>query len=82
MKNLEQFSTDELEEELRRREEEEKPKQIAAPDLTKLRKICQEYIDSLARDKYVDGDLDHYIFEAAMETVFGKNVWDWINDQE
>lgn len=25
------------------------------------------------------GDLDHYIYEAAMEAVYGPRVWDYIN---
>ena len=58
-----------------------KPKQVErdVDRAARLRRLCQEYIDQLAEDDYVDDDLEHYIFEAAMELAFGKGVWKWIN---
>ncbi len=44
---------------------------------TNLRELCKEYLD-LGMMNYPpdnDGDLKHYIFEAAMEFVYGKDVW-------
>ena len=80
---IKDLSTEELKAELLRRENEEKasakPKAISDPPFTNLRKMCQDYIDGLANDGYVDDDLDHYIFETAMTTLYGDDVWKWIN---
>jgi len=85
MYNIEAISDEELQAELNRREEEkrksEKPQQLAIVDPDPLRKMCQEYIDELDKSGYVDDDFDHYIYEAAMTMVFGKDVWMWINKQ-
>lgn len=61
----------------------EKPKQLESVDITELRDICQEYLDFIDNDEeyHEDNDNDHYIFEKAMETVFGKKVWDFINSR-
>lgn len=64
----------------------EKPKQLSDKeiDLTELRNICQGYIDFIDNDKeyYEDNDNDHYIFEKAMTTIFGKDVFDWMNKRQ
>lgn len=60
-------------------DEQKKPTQIEDPDFTPLAKICQEYLDALERDEYVSDDLVNYVFERAMECLFGKEVWSWIN---
>jgi len=53
-------------------------------DLTKLKKICQKYIDFIDDDEeyYYDSDYEHYIFEAAIEAIFGENIWDFINNRQ
>jgi hypothetical protein len=59
---------------------EPKPVQLNEVNLVMLRSICQEYIDELESDnEYIDDDFEHYIFETAMKTVFGKDVFKWIN---
>ena len=37
--------------------------------------MCKEYYDTDCAEGYIDEDLVHYIFEAAMEACFGKDVW-------
>ena len=51
--------------------------------LLRLREICQEYLDFVDDDKeyHEDNDYDIYIFEAAMQTIFGEGVWDFINNR-
>lgn len=82
---LSHISDEELKAELARRTAEakaaEKPQQISNPDLTNLRRNCQEYIDALDRNGYVDEDWDNYIYEEAMKAIFGKDVFEWINKQ-
>lgn len=52
--------------------------ELIEPDIKPLQKICQAYVKALVKDRYV-GDIEHYVFEIAMETVFGENVWLFIN---
>ena len=59
-----------------------KPKPVAMPNLEKLRKITQEYIDFIgSKDYHEDNDYDHYIFEEAINTMFGEEAWEWINNK-
>jgi len=53
-------------------------------NIEKLKKTCQEYINFVAdRERYYeDNDYEHSIFERAMETIFGKEVWEFINFME
>jgi hypothetical protein len=61
----------------------EKPKILETPDISRLVKICQEYMDFVDNDEeyYEDNDYDHYIFETAMSTLFGERVFDFINER-
>lgn len=82
---FENATSEELQKELDRRRAEEdearKPKTLSSINTSALQKICCEYIDDLASDGYVDEDYEQYIFEAAMEAVFGKDVWKFTNDK-
>ncbi len=60
-------------------DEEGKPELLPEPDFAQVIKLCQSYIDQLDKEKYVDDDLEHYIFEAAIAACFGKDVWKWVN---
>ena len=44
-----------------------------------VEQYCQSYIDQLAEDEpYADDRIRQYVFEAAMEALYGKGVWEWI----
>ena len=77
------FTIEELEEQLKllKKQKERKPKLIVDPDIHKLGNICEEYIDTVGTEDF-DDDLEHYIFEEAMETFYGKSIWDYINNNE
>ncbi len=83
---LDNISTEVLQKVLDQRRETEqellKPKQLKSPNIEPLQEICQEYIDELEKDGYINEDYDHYIFESAMETIFGKDVWKFINSYD
>ena len=50
-------------------------------DLTSLRAECQEYIDSIADGSYhEDNDTAHYIFESALKAIYGKDIFNYINE--
>jgi hypothetical protein len=62
----------------------EKPKVLENPDISRLVKICQEYMDFVDNEEeyYEDNNYDHYIFEEAMATIFGERVFDFINERQ
>jgi len=66
------------------RKGKERPVQDKVYTLTKLLDICEEYIAELEKDeeeRYGLDDIEHYIFEVAMTTFYGNDVWIWINKQ-
>lgn len=62
----------------------EKPKRLEQINLDSLQNICQEYIDFIDNDKkyHDDNDYIHYIFEEALMTIFGKEVWTFVNNRQ
>jgi hypothetical protein len=85
MRELERYDTSELKAELERRKRiDHKPIPYASMSEDKLediRQMCINYVDGLAKNSYSPGDLEHYVFEAAMEATFGVEVWKWINER-
>tara|TARA_R100001530_G_scaffold26226_4_gene21141 strand:- start:20303 stop:20494 length:192 start_codon:yes stop_codon:yes gene_type:complete len=60
----------------------DKPVQIKEPDFNKLRNLCQLHLDFCASaDFHGDNDDGHYIYEEAMEAIFGKDVFKFINER-
>ena len=87
MSDLNSFTDNELEAEISRREvakrQAKKPKLIENPDLSKLVKMCQAFVDYMESDEYYeDNDFDKYIFEMAMKTFFGDDFFDWFNERD
>jgi len=79
---LKDVPVEELQAEIERRDkirrEQEKPKQLACIDLSELKAQCAYQIESLESGDYREKQYQ-YIYEAAMEAFYGKNVWEWIN---
>ena len=47
-------------------------------ELTKLRKVCEEYIEHCMSEEYNDdraSDYEHYIFEEALKAVYGTDIF-------
>jgi len=62
----------------------EKPKQLPDIDIEidSIKEMCQNYIDFVASDDYhEDNDFKHYIFETTLESIFGRQVWEYINSK-
>ena len=53
------------------------PQPLASPNLTSLTKVCQERLLEYEKGEDTDSDTPHYIYESAMEAIFGKEVWAW-----
>lgn len=58
------------------------PKIKDDPDLSNLKQAVREYLEYLESDERHEDSYDDYenaIFEAAMETFYGENIWGFIN---
>ena len=62
----------------------EKPTQLKETDLSKLREVCQNYIDFIDNDSeyHEDNDFSNYIFEQALEVIYGEDVWNFVNNRQ
>jgi hypothetical protein len=58
-----------------------RPVMIESPDLSKLKRLLELYMDDVSGDENPDEDYPHWIFESVLETFFGKEVWDYINSK-
>jgi len=78
------FTTKELQFELEKRtiryEAEPAPVAIKNPDTEPLKRMIDKYIEFVSGPNYCeDNDYDHDIFETAVETIYGKQFWVWLN---
>lgn len=60
-----------------------RPKPLAKPDFKRLIKYCEGYMQTKENPAHVLKDPEHYIFEIAIDCIYGDNsdsgVWDFIN---
>ena len=78
MKTLKDYSIEELKLALKIKEQEKIPEIIPNPDFTNLINMSKEYINDLANGRFNEGDT-HYFYEELMTTLFGKDIFTWIN---
>ena len=50
-------------------------------DWNPVLEAAKGYIESLAAGSGYDSDKTHYIVEDVMQAVYGKRIYDWINDK-
>jgi len=75
--DIKEYSTEELEAELARRETISFPGMYVEDD-NKLRKLLSKYIDYVASKEYhEDNDWKQYIYECVLETYYSKDIWAW-----
>lgn len=83
MSDIKSIPTPILEAELVRRKEASDTKPIPKHPFEVgwklLYQICANDIDEHERGESEDSDTPHYIYKAAMEAIYGKDVWEWIN---
>lgn len=83
MTDLTNISEEELRSEINRRRMEkelsEKPIPLQDMNFDKLIGMCRDYMSQIMNGTRDDDDIKEYIFEAAIEAVYGKKVWPWIN---
>jgi len=56
-----------------------KPKKKTKIDFNPVIDICEENINKLHKDGYMIKDIEHWIYEAVLESVYGKDIWKWID---
>lgn len=55
---------------------------LPSPDFSGLQQmITDETVRSTEKDYYERDDFKHYVYEAAMEAVYGKAYWIWRRQQ-
>jgi hypothetical protein len=79
------ISDEQLQEELKRREAvkqtAEKPIQLASLDYDNLRELGKKYINDITNGEFVSEDYIHWFYEAAIEMLYGEDIWNWIRQQ-
>jgi hypothetical protein len=76
------FSDEDLERELHRRKILSRhPRAIENPDWQPLVDLLEEGIQKLSEGSHLK-DWDHWIYEAALEALYGHDIWTWINNIE
>jgi hypothetical protein len=79
MSFLTKFTDQQLAEEIERRKKIATipPQPLSNPDWAPLQSTILYGHNESVRNGYVDDDLEHYVFEAAMTAVFGQRYWEW-----
>lgn len=57
-----------------------RPKLLDNPNVDGIKALCEDYLDEVELG-VEDTDTQHYLFEAAMEAFYGKDVWKFINSR-
>ena len=85
MTDLSQLTDDELTTELERRTKAAlgvlQPVPVAVPDWTSLISICKQHVIDKWNEGWVDDDSKHYIYEAALDAVFGPDIFPRLNER-
>lgn len=59
--------------------ENKRPVPNSNPNFQPLIDICEQYLDSLEHNTRIK-DIDYYMFETAIECVYGnQHIWNYIN---
>ena len=82
MKQLSNFTDEQLQAELARREEAKKQREIPKPrsnvNFSKLQKLIEDEVACRANGVGSE-DFKQWIFEEAMNSVYGPSIWEWWN---
>ena len=60
------------------REEEAKPRPVAEPDWSRVKEAAIDHVERSMRYGR-EKDVEHYIYEQVLETVYGADIWDTLN---
>lgn len=80
MSELNKYSIKQLEEELHKRKGPPEPLELEEVVLTKLRAQAKDYLYYLYENNRESKDARHYMFEEVMKTLYGPDIFYWINE--
>jgi hypothetical protein len=83
---LDMYSIDDLKKVITDREEAlaklKIPVPLKKPDFHKILDAAKKHIDYLANKDYEeDNDEEHIVYDVVIEAIYGRDVWEWINDR-
>jgi len=82
---FEVFTDEQLDAEIKRRKKKEekasRPVPLENPDFSGLIEVLEDTISTMADPEKFSEDDEHWAYEAAMEAVYGKSVWPWVNSR-
>ena len=55
-----------------------KPKLLPEPNLKELESLCKCYMNEIRKNTITD---TQSFFEAAMEAFYGKDIWEYLNEE-
>lgn len=59
-----------------------RPKPIESPDWSAVKETVIEGVKRMCAEKYEDEDFAQYVYEAAMEAVYGPGYFTWRNSKD
>ena len=68
----------EIEKRKQEKKEQERPKILTDISLYNLKKLAESYLNSVEAGQTREDD-EHWFYEEVLETLYGKNIWKWIN---
>lgn len=82
MSSLSDYSDEDLQQELndRKQRKQDVPQPLETPNYSDVYAFAVEYITELSEDGREPTDFQHGMYETIMEAVYGKDVWDYINE--
>lgn len=79
--DLKDIPDSELRAELKRRASTPPPR-LGKAEFEALEKYIVEGVGEVCKTGSLPDDFEHYVYEAAMEAVYGKGYWDWHNSRD
>lgn len=76
---LRDYGTEELKAELDRRERRSCPPPLEKPCFEELKNFVIAIVEEVENNEGPAKGFEHDLFEASMEAVYGKGIWNWWN---
>ncbi len=80
-KQLKNYSDEELLKELEGRKKNKNIVPLFNPNFTKLVEAVRNHVESTLNEGPEDNDDSHFIYEIAVEAIYGKEIWKIFNEQ-
>jgi hypothetical protein len=57
-----------------------RPLPLKNPDFSEIVKACESYMKAYFETEYWDDDMNNYIWEIVVRTIYGKDFFTWFNE--